>query len=260
VTLAHFTRPEFFTERWNPQPGEQVFTVQPSQGGKTHFGFDLLNNTEHVKPPVALVMKPRDPTPAKMTRKWGYKEIGTWPPPRVWPWEDKPPGYTLWPKHSLSLDPASLERTDEHIKRQFDACLMGTYKFGDQVVFVDEIHGLLADLRMEPVIRRLSNRGSGMNATMWYATQKPGGSPGAPMPGYLFNNPVHLFLGYDPVAGNRKRFAEIGGINTSLVMEEVGNLQVLPTPTPHGVKPISQLLYINKNGPRGGYMCVVEPF
>jgi len=260
MSLQTFNRKEFFGERWNPQPGEQVFIIEPSQGGKTHFAYDLLNNTEHVKPPVALVMKPRDPTPAKMTKKWGWREIQSWPPPKVMPWQDKPPGYTLWPKHSLSLDPASIKATNEHIKRQFERCLMGAYKRGDQVVFVDEIYGLLAELGMKQVIEALSTRGSGMKAAMWYATQKPGGTIGASMPGHLFNNPTHLFIGYDPVANNRKRFSEIGGINTSLVMEEVGNLQVTPIQTPHGLKPVSELLYINKNGPRGGYLCKVGVF
>jgi hypothetical protein len=257
MSLQTFSRKEFFDERWNPQPGEQVFIIEPSQGGKTHFAFDLLNNTEHVKPPVALVMKPRDSTPARLTRKWGWKEIHAWPPPRVMPWQETPPGYTLWPKHSLSLDPASIDRTNQHIKRQFEACLMSAYKNGDQVVFVDEIYGLLAELHMQQVVAALSTRGSGMGAGMWYATQRPSGTTGAPLPGHLFNNPMHLFLGYDPVEGNRKRFSEIGGINTSLVMEEVGKLQVTQIETPGGIKPVSELLYINKNGPRGGYLCKV---
>lgn len=260
MSLVSFGRDEFFGTRWEPQPGEQVFIVQPTQGGKTHFAFDLLNNTPHVKPPVALVMKPRDPTPAAMTRKWGWKEIQAWPPPKVWPWQDKPPGYTLWPRHSLSLDPASIAKTNTHIKRQFERCLMGAYSRGDQVVFVDEIYGLLAELDMKQVIEALSTRGSGMKATMWYATQKPSGTTGSPMPGHLFNNPRHLFIGYDPVAGNRRRFSEIGGINTELVMETAGNLRMMPVRTPNGTNYVSELLYINKNGPRGGFMCIVEPY
>lgn len=82
MSLQRFNREEFLKTRWNPQRGEQVFIVQPSQGGKTHFAFELLNSIDHVKPPVALVMKPRDPTPAEMTRKWGWKEIDRWPPPQ----------------------------------------------------------------------------------------------------------------------------------------------------------------------------------
>ncbi|HXC83866.1 MAG TPA: hypothetical protein VNV62_18615 [Trebonia sp.] len=257
MSLRTFNREEFFKTRWDPQRGEQVFIIEPSQGGKTHFAFELLNNTEHKKPPVALVMKPRDPTPAVMTKKWGWKEIRRWPPPKLMPWQDKPPGYTLWPKHSLSLHPESITKTNIHIKAQFEAVLMDAYKRGDRVVFVDEIYGLLAELHMKQVVEALSTRGSGMGAAMWYATQKPAGTIGAPMPGHLFNNPMHLFIGYDPVAGNRKRFSEIGGINTGLVMEEVSKLQVTPIRTPHGMKPVSELLYINKNGPRGGYLCKI---
>jgi hypothetical protein len=258
--LAQFSRSEFFTQRWDPQPGEQVFIVEPTQAGKTHFAWDLMAATAHRRPPVALVMKPRDPTPAEQTAAHGWREVKAWPPPRRMPWQDQPPGYTLWPRHHLSLDPASIEATNRNIKAQFERALMDAYGRGDQVVFVDEIHGLLSELDMRHTISALSNRGSGMKTAMWYATQRPAGTIGAPMPGYLFNNPVHLFIGYDPVAGNRKRFSEIGGINTGLVMDEVGNLQVYPVKTRHGIKYISQLLYINKNGPKGGWMCIVQPW
>src|ERR1700734_899191 len=112
--LARFSRREFFGERWDYQPGEQVFIIQPSQGGKTRFMYDLMMAPPHRNPPVALVMKPRDPTPALMTAKHGWKEIRTWPPPRRMPWSERPPGYTLWPRHTLSLDPASIERTNAH--------------------------------------------------------------------------------------------------------------------------------------------------
>jgi hypothetical protein len=159
MALARFTRAEFLAERWNHQPGESVFLCQPSQGGKTHWAFDLLDHTPHVRPPVALVMKPRDPTPAEWTRRLGWKETPVWPPPPVPPWQDKPPGYTLWPRHSLSLDPASITRTNEHLKRQFEACLMDAYKRGDRVVFVDEIYGLLAELHMGETVNALLTRG-----------------------------------------------------------------------------------------------------
>ena len=254
--LARFPRHEFLTRRWHWQPGEQVFIVQPTQGGKTFWAWQLMMATPHARPPVALVMKPRDPTPAEMTARYGWKEVRTWPPQRR-PWEAEPAGYTLWPRHSLSLDPGSLEQTNLNIAAQFNRALMDTYRRGDRVVFVDEIHGLLDELRMRDTVSALSNRGSGMNASMWYATQRPAGTIGAPMPGYLFSNPTHLFLGYDKVVSNRKRFADIGGADPQLIMDEVSALKVVPTQTNHGVKPISPMLYLNKNG---GHMCIVEPW
>lgn len=256
--LARFNRREFLTERWDYQPGEQVFIAQPTQSGKTHWMWQLMAATGHRRPPVALVMKPRDPTPAAMTARHGWKEIRSWPPPGRYPWQQVPPGYTLWPRHQLSLDPASLERTNTKIKAQFERCLMGAYKGGDQIVFVDEIYGLLGELGMEKTISALSNRGSGMGAAMWYATQRPAGTIGAGIPGYLLENPVHLFIGKTTVAASRKRFSEIAGVNSRLILGEMEGLQIVPTPTPYGTKPVSELLYVNKNGPDGGYMCIVE--
>lgn len=259
--LQRFSRQEFLKTRFDYQPGEHLFICQPSQGGKTHTAFELLNAVPHAKPPVTLVMKPIDPTPAKMTKRFGFKEIDHWPPPKVMPWGDKPPGYTLWPKHNLSLDPGSLEKTDEHLKRQFEMCLMDQYKHGHRIVFVDEVYSLLAELKMQRTVLALVNRGSGAGAGLWYATQRPAGTQtGGGMPGPLFNMPMHLFLGYDPVEANRKTFSQIGGVNTRLVMDEVSHLQIKQIQTPQGVKPVSELLYINKNGPRGGYMCIIEPY
>lgn len=255
--LATFCRAEFLGERWNWQHGESVFLCQPSQGGKTEWAFQLMDATDFLKPPAALVMKPRDPTPAKWTRLLGWKEIGTWPPPAVPPWQNRPPGYTLWPKHSLSLDPASIAKTNAHLKRQFEACLMHAYKNGDQTVFVDEVYGLLAELDMELVINALLTRGMGMGSGLWYATQKPSGTPGHPLPGFVLNSWIHGFFGHDPVADNRKKVASISGVNTQLMMETIGSLKIRPTKTPYGVKPISELLYVNRNG---GHMCVIEPF
>jgi hypothetical protein len=260
AALARFRRREFIDQRWNYAPQEHVFFCAPTQAGKTDLAYELMGVTPSAKPPVSLVMKPRDPTPAKMTKRLGWKEIREWPPPRRFPWQGDVPGYTLWPRHQLSLDPASIERTNKLIKAQFERCLMGAYQRGDQVVFADEVWGLLADLDMGQVVNNLLTRGGGMKAPLWYATQKPGGVVGAPLPGYVFNSPTHLFLGYDPVGSNRKRFADIGGVNTALVMDTVSNLQTHPIETPGGTAYVSEFLYINKNGPRGGYMAIIEPF
>jgi hypothetical protein len=256
VELTRFGRDEFKHTRWAPQRGESVFFCQPSQGGKTHWAFDLLGQTDHVKPPVALVMKPIDPTPAAWTRRLGYREVPAWPPPpRI---GAKPPGYTLWPKHQISLDPASIAVSNANLKRQFERAMMDAYKNGDRTVFVDEIYGLLAELDMSQTVNALLTRGMGMGSGLWYATQKPSGTVGSPMPGFVFNSWVHGFFGHDPVEANRKRFAEISGINSGMVAETVHKLQVVPTATPAGVKPISELLYVNRNGPRGGYMAIID--
>jgi hypothetical protein len=258
--LASLTQREFAARHWDHQPGESVFFCEPSQGGKTEWAFKLLAATDHVKPPVALVMKPIDPTPARWTKRLRYKEVQAWPPPKTAPWASKPPGYTLWPKHELSLDPASITRTNAKLKAQFERALMDAYRRGHRTVFCDEIYGLLAELHMNETINALLTRGMGMGAGLWYATQKPGGTTGSPMPGFVFNNWVHAFFGKDPVARNRKTFTDMTGVDNRFLTETMAGLQVYPTSTPEGIKPVSEKLYVNKNGPRGGYMCIVRPY
>lgn len=255
--LAQFERREFLTERWHHEPGEQVIISQPTQGGKTRFGYELLAATPHIRPPVALVMKPRDPTPAEMTRRLGWKEIPSWPPPRVMPWQSRPPGYTLWPRHTLSLDPASIAASNANIKRQFERCLLDAYKRGEIVIFADEIVGLVSELDLRELALTLSNRGSGMGASLWAATQKPSGTIGQPLPSPFLNNPTHKFFGYDDVEANQKTISKIAGINNQLVLSEIQNLDMIPVVTPRKIAHVSELLYVNKNGPRGGYLCVV---
>jgi len=271
MPLTRFSRKEFKASRWNYQPGEHVATIQPSQGGKTHWNYELASATEFAKPPVALCIKAVDPTPAEWAKKLGWKEIRSWPPPPRWPWEAEPRGYNLWPKHDLSMRQDALEKTQAAQEREFKKLFLSARR-GGQPVIAGELYGLLAELHLRNLLIEGVSRGPSAKSPIWYDTQKPSGTPGVSMPGQFFNCPTHLFLGYDPVEQNRKRFSEIGGINTQLVMETVSgcrpscppdcqlHIRVVPIPTPYGVKPVSELLYINKNGPRGGYMCIISVF
>jgi hypothetical protein len=267
MPLARFSRAEFKTSRWNYQAGEHVATIQPSQGGKTHWNYELAAATDFAKPPVALVIKAVDPTPAMWAERLGWKELSAWPPKR-YPWQAEPPGYNLWPKHDLSMRDDALEVTQARQEREFRKVFLSARK-GGQPIIAGELYGLLAELHLRNLLIEGVSRGSSARSPIWYDTQKPSGTQGVSMPGQFFNCPTHLFLGYDPVEQNRKRFSEIGGINTQLVMETVSgcrpscppdcalHIRVVPIRTPAGVKPVSELLYVDKNGPRGGYMCIV---
>jgi hypothetical protein len=259
--LARFSRQEFLKERWAHQPGEQVLVIAPTQAGKTRLLYELAANVDHQKPPIVCVMKPQDPTPAEMNAKYGYREIATWPPSKRHFWQEPDVGLCLWPRHNLSLDPASLERTNKHLKRQFESAMMGSYKGGHQVVIADEVYGFTSELGMSPTIIALITRGSGMGTSLWTGAQQPKGTQtGGSLPGQIFSSPTHLFLGQSPESRDRKRFSEIGGINTDLVRQEVDSLQSYPVQTPQGMKYASQFLYISKSGPSGGYMAVIEPW
>jgi len=253
--LERVDRQAFLHEIWDYQPGEHVLFSEPTQGGKSTLAFQLLEKTEHLKPPVALVMKPRDAVPAEWTKRLGYREVQEWPP-RPSLLHSDPPGYTLWPKHEMSLDKASLERTNANLSAQFRRALLDTYKGGDRVVFCDEVYGLLAELDLQDELIALWTRGSGMGAGLWSATQKASGTTQASIPGHAFNSPTHLFLGRDPDKRARDRASEIGGIDPAFVAETIAHLKVNRIQTPRGIKAVSDKLYLDKRGP---YACLIGP-
>ena len=253
--LEHVDLETFRHEIWAPQPGDGVLFAEPTQGGKTHTAFSLLEVTPHDKPPIALIMKPRDPTPAKWGERLGWKEVQTWPPPpRLL--RREPPGYMLWPKHEMTLDPESLARTNANLKIQFQRALLDTYKGGDRIVFADEIYGLLADLELQKELTALWTRGAGMGAGLWTGTQKASGTTQASIPGHAFNSPMHLFLGKDPDKRARDRAGEIGGVDPQFVADTIAHLRIHRIETEQGFKPVSDKLYIAKAGP---WMCIVTP-
>lgn len=252
--LEYVDRSTFLDEVWDYQSGEHVLFSEPTQQGKTHLAFQLLERTHHVKPPVVLIMKPRDPTPAQWIKQLRYREVPAWPPGSAF--LARPPGWALWPKHEMSLEKSSLDRTNANLAVQFRRALLDAYKTGDRIVFADEIYGLLAELELQDELMALWTRGSGMGAGLWSATQKASGTTQASIPGHAFNSPVHLFLGKDPDKRARDRASEIGGVDPKFVAETIMNLKIHRVETPRGIKPVSEKLYIDKRGP---FACIVGP-
>jgi hypothetical protein len=253
MSITPIDRDDFLRNYWDYQPGEHVTSIMPTGGGKTYMNFQLLERTPIQA--TALVMKPRDPEPAMWTRRLGYKEIQRWPPHSSWPWQEKPRGYTLWPRQSMS----DLDADDELLRSEFGKALLHAYKHGDQIVFADEVGGL-CELKLQKHLKALWMRGRSMGAGLWCATQKPSGDQGGPpVPTYLYSAASHLFLGYDQTKANRERFGEIGGVNARVVEGAVMSLRLHPVTANGRVNYVSEQLYIRKGGPQGAYMCVIMP-
>lgn len=252
MRLLRVDRRTFCREYWDYNAGEHVTLIQPTQGGKTHMAGDLLAELSGDIPATMLVMKPRDRTPAAVTRRLGYREVATWPPPPRWFWESEPNGYTLWPKQGLT----DINADNAHLKAEFGKCLYHVYGKGDQIVFADEVYGLVAELGLARELTMLWTRGGGMGAGLWAATQKPSGTQhGGSIPTFMYSASTHLFLGKDTDERNTARFGEIGGVDPREVSELVRRLPVHKITDAEG-KPhfISEQLYIDKRGP---YMAVV---
>lgn len=237
-------RGPFLRRRWNYKPGHHVAYIAPTQDGKTTLAFQTLQVTcSPDLPAVVLVMKPRDPTPAAWTRHLGFKETPTWPPRRPRPWEKPPAGYTLWPRHTFVV-----KIDNDRMSEEFSKAIRWAYQRGNCIVFADEIYGLLAELDgLSDDLIALWSRGGGMGTGLWTATQRPAGSAGHGIPGFMYSNTQHLFFARDPDARSRQRYGEIGGVDPQLIAQGVMSLRKY------------EFLYINKGDQRGGpYLAIIR--
>jgi hypothetical protein len=205
--ITRLPRQEFLDDYWQYEPGQHVLIVGPTQkSGKTHLAFQLLEQS--VRPSLdttVFCMKPKDRTVANFSDELGFKEIGKWPPVKHF-WQDEPPAYTLWPRHSFDV-----AKDNEHIRSEFRKAMMDGYKKGNSLLFLDEIYGIVAELKLQEELLAILTRGGGMGCGAWMATQKPSGTTGNPLPGFVFNSPTHMFLAPDNVKANREKYADLAG-------------------------------------------------
>lgn len=254
MRVLRLDRQDFLENYWSYRPGEHVIAFGPTQrAGKTHLLFQLLQQS--VRPDIrttAFCMKPRDRTVAKWSQALGFKEVPSWPPPPKWPWQEKPAGYTLWPRHTMN--PAIDNR---HIGGQFRDAMLDGYKRGRSILFLDEIYGICAELKVPDETKpgsyrkglteellAIVTRGGGMGCGAWMATQKPSGTQQASLPGFVFNCPTHMFLAPDNDKRNRRRYGELaGGVDPELIEAQTLGLNRY------------EFLYLNASG----QMAIIGP-
>jgi hypothetical protein len=231
----HYALDEFTGKRFDYRPGHHVASFGPTQiAGKTTLGFALLSTVDPEIRKTVLCMKHSDRVVAGWTRRLGYQETPLWPPRRALSnWD--PPGYTVWPKQSLTRP----EDDNVHLGRQFNAAITYNRTHTPSITFADEIYGLIAELQMRTLLTAVVTRDSGAGHGLWYASQKPSGTQGISLPGFLFNSAEHMFLSKDGEERNRLRYGEIScGIDPKSIERETLRLD-----------PYSWL-YIRRSGPQ----------
>lgn len=235
MRVESFPREEFLSERWNYKAGEHVTILGPTGSGKTWLSYQLLQHTATPKlPGIVLVMKPRDTTAETWNKTLGFRRVRSWPPvPSIWRPNDKPPGWTLWPKHTF--DP---ERDDMLLWQEFRRAMLDSYKRGNRILFADETYGLSNELGLDRELIAIWTRGRSMGCGMWAASQRP-----THIPLHAYTQAEHLFLANDPDERARDRFSEIGGVDPKLLKNTVSQLAK------------HEWLYVRRSGPA---LCVVQ--
>lgn len=231
VRLTVYDRQTFLSDVWDYSPGEHVTFIAPTGWGKTTLQFQLLGVTATQKlPSVTLGIKPRDRTLSTAAKTLDHRIVRRWPPPS-YPWQSRPAGWILWPKHSFDPD-----RDDAMLYMECRRAILDCYKTGDRIVHADELAGL-SDLGLDREMRAIWGRGRSMHCAMWGGSQRP-----VDIPVLAYGSASHLFLGNDPDERSRKRYDEIGGVAPRLIREATAAL------------PRYWWLYVRRDGPA---LCVI---
>lgn len=216
-TIERIPRQEFIDDVWSYKLGEHVTFLGPTGSGKTQLKWGLLSATAGPDmPAVVTATKPRDRTTDRWRKHLQFRLTREWPPmPDVArPVRGKPPGLVLWPRHTMDIDV-----DDAAHYAAFKAYLNDAYRKGDQIADVDEVLDFV-DLRLERELRRMWTRGRSMGAGLWAGTQQP-----FHIPTHAYRQSQHLFIAKDPDWRSRRRYDEIGGIDSRMVEQWVMGLK-----------------------------------
>lgn len=254
MLVARIPRPEFLGCYFDYEPGEHVAFFEPTQQGKTHLMYQMLEVAHRQHPGLSVAsLMPKARSPA--TRMWagrlGLKITDRWPPPPRMLWQNKPEGYVVWPRH---LKNATVKQNREHLAHIFRECLTARFRKGQAITAADDVHLLAVLLGLNPEIEEHLTAGAEGGAGLWLTQQKTSGTREGALTSYAYSQPQHLVLGHEPIAENRRKFADIGGVDPGLVAHLVAGLRKTRIETPYGAKNISEKLYIRKDGP---YMCII---
>ncbi|HXO23075.1 MAG TPA: hypothetical protein VN870_00745 [Streptosporangiaceae bacterium] len=251
--VLQLDRDTFLDEYFDYRPGEHLNAIAPTGAGKTHVVYQCAQVAMRQNPQldfVSLMPKPNSPGTVHWAHVLGLKETASWPPER-WPWQDKPAGYVLWPKHRKDIP---VEENRMQVAAHLRKALAEQYWKGSSIVFADDIYVTAVLMGLNPECEEYWTAGREGGAALWSANQKPSGTlGGGAVSSFSYNAPTHLFLGKDTDERNIRRFGEIGGgIDPRQIESIVRDLRLYRI----GQQSVSELLYLDKRGP---YLARIGP-
>lgn len=222
--------------------GQHVSFFGPTQRGKTklcHMMLKRVISPQH--PCVILAGKPpgRDSTMEDAAKYLNLRIVEEWPPFRTWK-DRQRNGYILRPRHTMK----NLDKDDRNMQEHFRAAILGNYASrGKPVITVlDESYHVQLDLRLKKEAEAPLMRGAPDNAE-WNLAQR------GKMISYLcYDAPEWIIIFQEPTELERRRYAEIGGIDYRVVTELVKNLKTYTVKTKTGQGTISECLVFRRSG------------
>lgn len=216
--ILTLSRKDFIENYFDYQDGDHVTILAPIGGGKTQLGYQLLGAcATPERQAVVFVMKPKDSTVTAFSKKFRFKTIRDWPPPKHPPWMKKPAGYVLWPTETD--DP---ERDDVRHQAIFRRALRMLYRGARKaakIIFADELYSLENELDLKTDVIRIETKGRSVGCGLWAASQR------AAYINKWAYAAQHLFLGFDPDVDTQKRYGDIGGgIDPAIVRAAIASL------------------------------------
>lgn len=255
MQIAYIPRADFLNGGFDYEPGEHVAFFEPTQQGKTHLAYQMLQSAMAQHPELryaSLMPKSRDPATRRWAEAIGMPVIDRWPPPARFPWQEKPPGHVLWPRHPKNV---TVRERRDYVGGVIRTGLHDQFEKGDSVTLIDDVL-LCSLLGLNPEMEEHLSAGGGGGAALWLTNQKTSGTKEAAVTTLAYSAPVHILLGHDPIGENRRRFSDIGGVEPGMVARVVAGLRKHRIKTAAGYKNISEKLYIRKDGP---YMAIIGP-
>lgn len=190
--------------RWNQ--GEHLTAIAPTGAGKTTLFQNLMPYRGYS---IMLGTKPDDALYRSIIRTHGFERVQTIH--EIRPWMDK---ILLWPRQR-----ATIEETMSAQHKAFKDALDVIVLHGGWTVWVDECKYISEMLRLRTQLTYCLEQLRSINATVICGAQRP-----AWLPLSVLSSSSHAFLWKSVYREDAKRLADIGGIDSKEIAEELKTL------------------------------------
>jgi len=203
---------------------EHVSLIGSTGCGKTTLALKgILPLRSYV---CVLATKPRDPQLSSLLKD-GYDKLKEWPPKHPL-WETK---HLLWPPSKKMV-----QKVDQRVI--FSMALQDIYETGSYCVYIDELHYMIRELRLEPELNMLWQQGRSLNISLVTSMQRP-----SHVPLLAYTQATHLFFWRVNDENDLKRIGGIGWQDSKVIRNVVAQLYGPVHTAPKGKS--NQFLYIN---------------